>query len=126
MLRPFLFFLGRGLLLLLGVFGPHSPSKFKAMLTSPHHVPAALDNARHGIRVNAVCPAWVNTPMVAETSKQNPALEAMTKANPLKRIAEPQEVADVIVFLCSGGASYVNGAAWMVDGGMGVSVLNGM
>ena len=64
--------------------------------------------------------------MVAQTAEKNPALQAMTKANPLKRIAEPQEVADVIVFLCSSGASYVNGAAWMVDGGMGVSVLNGM
>jgi NAD(P)-dependent dehydrogenase (short-subunit alcohol dehydrogenase family) len=78
----------------------------------------ALDYAHLGIRVNAVCPGLVNTPLVAEMIHENPALhEELSAAHPLGRIAEPEEIADAIVWLCSGKSSYVTGVALPVDGG---------
>lgn len=86
------------------------------MLTK--HTYAALDLAPHGIRVNSVCPTWVDTPMLdaAEGSEE---LRAMVNdVVPLGRIAQPDEVADVVLFLCSPQASYVTGSGWMIDGGL--------
>jgi NAD(P)-dependent dehydrogenase (short-subunit alcohol dehydrogenase family) len=78
----------------------------------------ALDYAHLGIRVNAVCPGLVNTPLIAEMVNENPALhEELTAAHPLGRIAEPEEIADAIVWLCSDKSSYVTGIALPVDGG---------
>jgi NAD(P)-dependent dehydrogenase (short-subunit alcohol dehydrogenase family) len=79
---------------------------------------AALDYAHLRIRVNAVCPGQVNTPLIAEMVHENPALhEELSAAHPLGRIAEPEEIADAIVWLCSGKSSYVTGIALPVDGG---------
>lgn len=79
---------------------------------------AALDYAEQGIRINAVCPALVNTPLVADMVHENPELHAqLAAAHPLGRIAEPEEIADVIVWLCSDRSSYVTGVALPVDGG---------
>ncbi|MDL0118486.1 SDR family NAD(P)-dependent oxidoreductase [Halobacterium salinarum] len=76
---------------------------------------AALENATEGVRVNAVCPTIVETP----------ALESMTEEErssiidevPMKRAASPDEVASVIVWLCSDEASYITGQSFPVDGG---------
>ncbi|KAI0116550.1 hypothetical protein GGR51DRAFT_546056 [Nemania sp. FL0031] len=68
---------------------------------------AALDNAQHGIRVNCVCPSWVDTPMVKRAMEQVKGLNEMVKrAVPFGRIADPAEVADVVIFLCSPRSSY--------------------
>jgi NAD(P)-dependent dehydrogenase (short-subunit alcohol dehydrogenase family) len=65
-----------------------------------------------------VCPGLVNTPLIADMIAENPALhEELVAAHPLGRIAEPQEVADAIVWLCSDKSSYVTGIALPVDGG---------
>jgi NAD(P)-dependent dehydrogenase (short-subunit alcohol dehydrogenase family) len=78
----------------------------------------ALDYAHLGIRVNALCPGLVNTPLVAEMVNENPELhEELTAAHPLGRIAEPEEIADAIVWLASDKSSYVTGIALPVDGG---------
>lgn len=71
------------------------------------------------IRVNAVCPCWVDTPMVQNAVKTNPMLgEAIKTLSPLKRAAAPDEVADYIVFLSSPSASFINGTALPIDAGL--------
>jgi NAD(P)-dependent dehydrogenase (short-subunit alcohol dehydrogenase family) len=79
---------------------------------------AALDYASRGVRVNALCPGLVNTPLIADMVSENPALhERLVASHPLGRIAEPQEVADAIVWLATEKSSYVTGIALPVDGG---------
>ena len=86
-------------------------------------------HAREGILVNAVCPgptltpAWLAPGGLADQnaersgSEREAALAAAGSGRPLGRMAEPEEIADVIAFLCSARASYVTGAAWSADGG---------
>ncbi|KAF6228782.1 hypothetical protein HO173_011629 [Letharia columbiana] len=83
---------------------------------------AALDNARYQIRTNCLCPSWVDTPMVSQAVAANPALQTLMEgAVPMGRIAQVDEIADVVMFLSSGRASYVTGASWIVDGGTTLS-----
>lgn len=79
---------------------------------------AAVEYGRKGVRVNAVCPGAVRTQMNIERVRANPGVEkALTDASPMKRFAEPAEVADAVLWLCSDQASFVNGHALPVDGG---------
>lgn len=79
---------------------------------------AALDYAKQRIRVNAVCPALVNTPLIADMAEENPEWRAtLDSLHPIGRIAEPSEIADVVVWLCSDKSSFVTGIALPVDGG---------
>ncbi len=78
---------------------------------------AALEYATAGIRVNAVCPGNINTPMV-ETGLNDPQFKAqMLARHPIGRIGNPEEVAQAVVWLCSDAASFVTGHAMAVDGG---------
>lgn len=80
---------------------------------------AALELARRGVRVNAVCPGFTETPMVdtlMSLSKQM--AEQVVTANPMKRLGHPEEVADAVVWLCSDAASFVTGQAIALDGGL--------
>ncbi|MGH7036729.1 MAG: glucose 1-dehydrogenase [Stellaceae bacterium] len=76
---------------------------------------AALEYAEAGIRVNAVCPGYIKTPMTVEVMQRRGA--AILAQTPLKRIGEPAEIAEMVVWLCSDRASFVSGAAYNVDGG---------
>jgi NAD(P)-dependent dehydrogenase (short-subunit alcohol dehydrogenase family) len=82
----------------------------------------AVDYGPKGVRANAVCPGWVRTPM-ADTSMGRIGAEVdetyrrVTRFAPLRRPAEPDEIAAVICFLASPDASYVTGAVIMADGG---------
>lgn len=78
---------------------------------------AALEYARHGIRINAICPGYMDTAMThaATTPEMRTALAAST---PVGRLGQPGEVAELAVWLCSPAASYVNGASLPVDGGV--------
>jgi len=78
----------------------------------------AVEYGRKGIRVNAVCPGSTRTPMVEGHVRGDPRLEeAMAAVSPMKRLAEPDEIAATVVWLCSDDASFVNGHALAVDGG---------
>jgi NAD(P)-dependent dehydrogenase (short-subunit alcohol dehydrogenase family) len=79
----------------------------------------ALEFARSGIRVNAVCPGNVHTPMLEGfTGGDQKALQGMGKVTPIGRLAQPSEIAEAIVWLCSDAASFVTGHAMAVDGGV--------
>lgn len=79
---------------------------------------AALEYARFGIRVNAVCPAYIRTPMTERAIVGNPALEAELNAyHPIGRLGKPDEIAEAVIWLCSGAASFITGHSLPLDGG---------
>ncbi|MBK8023457.1 MAG: SDR family oxidoreductase [Chloroflexi bacterium] len=83
---------------------------------------AALENARRGLRVNAVCPAFTDTPMVREMFETAPPMAESTVAgNPMGRLGTPEEIAAAVVWLCSDAASFINGHALTLDGGLTAS-----
>jgi len=80
---------------------------------------AAVEYAKQGIRVNAVCPAAIATPMVKGLVDAHPDMEQFVSGmQPMGRLGTPEEVAQVVVWLCSDSASFVTGQALPVDGGM--------
>ena len=79
---------------------------------------AAVEYGRKGIRVNAVAPGTARTDMMVERMAVNPKMEkALADVSPMRRIAEPTEIADAVVWLCSDEASFVNGHTMSIDGG---------
>ena len=82
----------------------------------------ALDYSRENIRVNAICPGFIRTPEMELHLGQKPDPEAaraeVVAYHPIGRIGEPEEVADVAVFLASDKSSFVTGAHMTVDGGL--------
>ncbi|MNY35245.1 3-oxoacyl-[acyl-carrier-protein] reductase FabG [compost metagenome] len=80
---------------------------------------AALEYAARGIRINAVCPGLIWTPMADQmvAGGQGEALAAMVKAIPMGRHGRPEEIADAVLWLSSRSASYVTGQSISVDGG---------
>lgn len=79
----------------------------------------AIEYARKGIRCNAVCPGAILTPPILKSRRANPDLAAQTeRAIPMGRYGEPIEIANVVVFLASDEASYVNGTCIVADGGL--------
>ena len=83
---------------------------------------AALEYADRGIRVNAVCPAWIETPMVMEGGPRPASLpevyEALAGVIPLRRLGRPDEVAQAVAWLCSDASSFVTGTPLLVDDGL--------
>jgi len=79
---------------------------------------AAIDYGSRNIRVNAVCPGFVDTPMLdAGAAATDEMRDRLTAAVPIRRVAGPQEIADVVAWLLSAQSSYVTGVAMPVDGG---------
>jgi meso-butanediol dehydrogenase / (S,S)-butanediol dehydrogenase / diacetyl reductase len=77
----------------------------------------AVDHARDGIRVNALCPGLVDTPITAGVHQIPGLKEDWTSRIPLQRAAQPREMAEVVAFLASDAASYVTGSIIVADGG---------
>ncbi len=79
---------------------------------------AAVENARTGIRVNALCPGSIDTPMLQRYMGNNPGIEKLIRAGqPGGRLGRPEEIAEAAVWLLSDRASFVSGASLFVDGG---------
>lgn len=80
----------------------------------------ALDHVKDGIRINAVCPGEVNTPMLRSGRDRPPTdddMQALADSVPMGRLADPSEIAKVVCFLASDAASYMTGAMVPVDAG---------
>jgi NAD(P)-dependent dehydrogenase (short-subunit alcohol dehydrogenase family) len=84
---------------------------------------AALDLIRFGIRVNAVCPGFIDTPMLGPLLADPQARRFFESKTPISRIGSPAEIADAVLFLASDAASYVVGALFSVDGGLAAENL---
>jgi NAD(P)-dependent dehydrogenase (short-subunit alcohol dehydrogenase family) len=79
---------------------------------------AALENAKMNIRVNAVCPGVIKTPMIDRiTGKQKEVEKQYESMEPVGRMGQPEEVAEAVIWLCSDTASFVTGVSLPVDGG---------
>jgi NAD(P)-dependent dehydrogenase (short-subunit alcohol dehydrogenase family) len=80
---------------------------------------AALEYAARGIRINAVCPGLIWTPMADQmvAAGQGDALKAIEQSVPMGRVGRPEEIANAVLWLCSEAASYVTGQSISVDGG---------
>jgi NAD(P)-dependent dehydrogenase (short-subunit alcohol dehydrogenase family) len=105
-----------------GLVGAH---RMSAYVASKHAVAgltktAALEYAKAGIRVNAVCPGVIRTPMVERLFfSRHPQAEArLTAFKPIGRLGTPEEVAEAVVWLCSDATSFVTGHTLAVDGGI--------
>jgi NAD(P)-dependent dehydrogenase (short-subunit alcohol dehydrogenase family) len=103
-----------------GVIAPGTP----AYMAAKHGVlgltkSAAAEFARKKVRVNAVCPGVIQTPMMAASvSDLEQYMQKLTARIPLKELGRPEHVADTIVWLCSDEAAYVTGVSMPVDGGL--------
>jgi meso-butanediol dehydrogenase/(S,S)-butanediol dehydrogenase/diacetyl reductase len=78
----------------------------------------AIDHAKDNIRVNALCPGLIDTPLTAPAKEMQSVLEAWVAGIPMKRTGAPQEMAKVVAFLASDDASYVTGSIVVADGGV--------
>lgn len=81
---------------------------------------AAREYGKHGIRINAVCPGFIATPMTVgdATEFASEVIEKGVARAAIRRLAEPREIAEMVLWLCSDKASFVTGAHFLVDGGV--------
>jgi NAD(P)-dependent dehydrogenase (short-subunit alcohol dehydrogenase family) len=82
---------------------------------------AQREYAARGIRINAVCPGTIDTPMVSKMlDKGMLAMDDLLRDLPMKRLGKGEEIADAVLWLCSPGSTFVTGQALAVDGGFTV------
>ena len=77
----------------------------------------ALDGAAHGVRVNAICPGWIDTRLVDPLKAAQPAMDWALEGIPMGRLGQPEEVAKAALFLAGDESSYMTGAPLVIDGG---------
>jgi NAD(P)-dependent dehydrogenase (short-subunit alcohol dehydrogenase family) len=105
-----------------GGFGPHAYSAAKAALIQLTRS-AALELAEQAIRVNAICPGFIATPLATNAvgrpaERVAQAKPAMARAQPIARPGEPEDIAQAVLWLASDAASFVTGQTLVVDGGL--------
>ena len=76
-----------------------------------------LDGAAHNVRVNAICPGWIDTPLLAPVHTLPELLAALVQQTPMGRLGQPEEIAKVALFLASDDSSFMTGTYLVVDGG---------
>lgn len=81
----------------------------------------AAEWARFNINVNAVCPGFVDTPLIAKSKSNERWLDFVTLRNPMKRLAKPEDIAGSVLFLASELSNFINGTYIIVDGGFSCS-----
>jgi NAD(P)-dependent dehydrogenase (short-subunit alcohol dehydrogenase family) len=82
---------------------------------------AALETAHRNIRVNAVCPGFIETPMVEELFRESPQVkDEIMSAMPLQRFGKPMEIAGAVLWLCSNASSFMTGKEIVIGGGQGI------
>jgi NAD(P)-dependent dehydrogenase (short-subunit alcohol dehydrogenase family) len=80
---------------------------------------AALEYVRKGIRINAVCPGFIDTPMIEKERQRDPEYaQRLVRGVPARRLGTPQEVAAAVIYLCSDRAGFVAGHTLVLDGGI--------
>jgi len=108
---------------LIGAFVPGFPGGFGyAYIAAKHGVIGltkqfGLDGAPHNVRVNAICPGWIDTPLIAPLKQAQPMLVMAIQNTPLGRLGHPEEIAKAALFLASDDSSFMTGASLVVDGG---------
>jgi NAD(P)-dependent dehydrogenase (short-subunit alcohol dehydrogenase family) len=78
---------------------------------------AALETAKSGIRINAVCPAVIETPMEKRLFSAPPVHKHVVNSHPIGRFGQPAEIAEAVVWMCSNRASFMTGQSLVLDGG---------
>ncbi|HET9590056.1 MAG TPA: SDR family oxidoreductase [Anaerolineales bacterium] len=78
---------------------------------------AALEYSKDGIRVNAVGPGFISTPLISALEENKETEDMLISLHPIGRLGQPEEVAELVIWLCSDKASFVTGAYYPVDGG---------
>jgi meso-butanediol dehydrogenase / (S,S)-butanediol dehydrogenase / diacetyl reductase len=103
-----------------GLFGDYGLAAYNAAKAGVINLTRtmAIDHGRDGIRINAVCPGPIETPLLTPVLGLPNAREEYGKLVPMGRVGLPEEVAAVVVFLASDDASYMTGSAVVVDGGV--------
>jgi NAD(P)-dependent dehydrogenase (short-subunit alcohol dehydrogenase family) len=76
---------------------------------------ASLEYAKQNVRINAVCPGPILTPMLERLTKEQE--NELTEKDPMGRVGKPEEIADSVLWLCSEKASYITGQSMAIDGG---------
>ena len=105
------------------VVGLSGSSGTPAYVASKHGIvgltrAAARDHAKQGVRVNAVCPGTIRTPMYVRREGNDPSHDSdIAAAIPLGRLGQPEDVAEAVIWLCSAGASFITGQTLVIDGG---------
>ncbi|RBP08157.1 NAD(P)-dependent dehydrogenase (short-subunit alcohol dehydrogenase family) [Roseiarcus fermentans] len=98
---------------------PQPQAQYNASKAGVHHLTKSLaaEWAARGVRVNAVAPTYINTPLLAYAKQNKPMFDVWIDGTPLSRVGEVDEVASVVLFLASDAASLMTGAVVAVDGG---------
>lgn len=98
---------------------PQPQAQYNASKAGVHHLTKSLaaEWATRGVRVNAVAPTYINTPLLTYVKANKPMFDAWMGGTPMARMGEPEEVAAVVLFLASDASSLMTGSIVVADGG---------